>query len=93
MVKRRRGYKRSWNAPPPLENPSVPPGPPPLRYPAALIAETREVWQPCYPLPLSDEDCAEIIMTMTEYAWILIRDAKDRAQAEKGLGTDGDRPD
>ncbi|KQM17257.1 hypothetical protein ASE73_09765 [Sphingomonas sp. Leaf24] len=59
-----------------------------LRFSESLLNETREVWQPYFAEPLSDEACAEIIDTMTSYARLVIggvrRDARSNSQREPG---------
>jgi hypothetical protein len=90
MVKRRRGYKRSWNAPLPVENPDVAGLPARLRFSRALLDETRAVWQSYFSEPLSDEDCGEIIDTMTSYARLVIGGVRRDARARASRSEPGD---
>lgn len=77
MVKRTRGYKRSWNVPVPVENAGEVTGrAAPTRYSRALLDETKAVWQPYYSEALTDEQAREIIDNVAGLARFLVREAK-----------------
>jgi hypothetical protein len=62
MNRRRSTYKPHWSARIPLENAGeIKRRVPATRYTRELIEETKEVWQPYYEEPLTDEEAREII--------------------------------
>jgi hypothetical protein len=71
-MRRRSPYKPRWCTPVPLENEgTVIPRRAGSRYSPELIAETKLVWQPYYPEPLTDEDAREIIENMMSFMRLL----------------------
>ncbi|WP_066819032.1 hypothetical protein [Sphingomonas mali] len=74
-MKRGRRRYRSWaDASPPENAASVQSSPVRLRYSRALLDETKQVWQPYYEAPLSDEDARQIIENMVGFARFLARE-------------------
>jgi len=72
MVKRKRGWRRRVSSNEPIHNPHVSGQSVKPRFSEELMHETREVWQPYYPEPLSDEDCCEIVENMATFARLLL---------------------
>lgn len=73
-------YKPGWKTRIPPENlGQVEPLKAKCRYSAALIAETKEVWQPYYARRLTDEDAREIIENIVGFmdALASMRDEHD----------------
>jgi hypothetical protein len=70
-------YKPRWRTRVALQNSAtVSAKPARARYSAELIASTKEVWQPYYSKPLTDEDAREIIENIVAFMEVLatIRD-------------------
>jgi hypothetical protein len=49
------------------------------RYSDKLVAETKQVWQPYYAEPLTDEDAREIIENVIEFMQLLSTLEKGRS--------------